>query len=250
MFRRPGGKRHGGKARRGQSMVEFALVMPVFIFFVFGIIQVALIYQTNSSINQAASDAAHVTATQADQQPIGLLSWEIDRPALAAIRAAMISQNLNNVTSIDIYDAQPGGTAITRSVTMSGNLPAPLTSSDSVILDNTYTPSQATAGDTITCTVDGHFQISDPLTTQFPASNFDTCALPWNGLSYDPNTNQNGRSALRCVEDRVYVKIAYQFHPLPFFPALSITLVGQDSAAMEPTGYLVDANYTVGIRSC
>ena len=111
MFRRPGGKRHGSKARRGQSMVEFAICVPVFIFFVFGVIQVALIYQASSSINQAASDAAHMTATQADQAPTGLLSWEVDRPALSAIRAAMVSQNLGNVTSIDIYDAplaEPG----------------------------------------------------------------------------------------------------------------------------------------------
>lgn len=250
MFGRPGRRRYLGRARRGQSMVEFALVVPVFIIFVFGIIQAALIYQAYSSINQAASDAAHVTATQADQSVAGLLSWQTDQAALKAIRAAMVSDNLSNVTSIDIYDAQPTGVVITRAITDSADLSTALATPINVVLDNTYTPSPGTAGDSTNCNVDGQFKTADPLTSSFPTANFHTCALPWNGQSYDPSDNQNGRSAVRCVEDDVYVKIAYKFQPLPFFPAFSITLVGQDSAPMEPTAFLQDANYTVGITSC
>jgi Flp pilus assembly protein TadG len=250
MFGHSGKRRHLGGAQRGQSMVEFALVAPIFIIFVFGVIQAALIYQAYSSVNQAASDAAHVTATQADQSMAGLLSWQIDQPALKAIRAAMVSDSMSNVTSIDIYDAQPTGVVITRPITMSADLSSQLGTAVNVMLDNTYTPSQGTAGTSSTCNVDGQFMIANPLTTSFPSSNFHTCALPWNGQSYDPSDNQNGRSALRCVEDNVYVKIAYKFKPLPFFPAFAITLVGQDSAPMEPTAFLQDANYTVGITSC
>jgi Flp pilus assembly protein TadG len=250
MFGRPGARRHLGRARRGQSMVEFALVVPIFIIFVFGIIQAALIYQAYSSINQAASDAAHVSAMQADQTVVGLLNWQTDKAALVAIRAAMVADDLNNVTSIDIFDAQANGVVITRAITMSNDLSAQLTTAINVPLDNTYTPLQGTAGDSSKCNVDGRFTISNPLTTSFPSANFHACALPWNGASYDPGSNQNGRSAVRCVEDNMYVKIAYKFHPLPFFPAFAITLVGQDSAPMEPTAFLQDANYTVGISSC
>ena len=109
------------RSRPGQGMVEFTLVIPLFVLFVFGIIQVALIYQANAAITQAASDVAHVTATQGDSDASNsqqtYLYWQSDAPALAAAETALSTQNLANVTSIEIYDAANSGAPVTRAIT-------------------------------------------------------------------------------------------------------------------------------------
>ena len=234
----------------GQGMAEFTLVVPVFILFVFGIIQVALIYQTNSAITQAASDAVHVTSAQADSDAsnshVTYAYWQSDLPALAAARAALAGQNLNRVISIDIFASQGNGSLLTQVITgsygISGVNPT-AAQPDSVALDNRYTPLQGTAGYTSTCNVDGYFalakdgSIGSDLPDQFtsPPPSYKVCALPWNGQPYDGTSNLNGRNALRCSENMVGVKIKYAYSPLPFLPQFKITLVGRDSASLEPT---------------
>jgi Flp pilus assembly protein TadG len=51
--------------RRGQSLVEFALVFPVFILLVFGLIDMGRYVYLNSTLSQAAREAARVAAVEA-----------------------------------------------------------------------------------------------------------------------------------------------------------------------------------------
>jgi Flp pilus assembly protein TadG len=53
------------KRSRGQSLVEFALVFPVFIVLVFGLIDMGRYVYMNSTISQAAREAARVGAVEA-----------------------------------------------------------------------------------------------------------------------------------------------------------------------------------------
>jgi hypothetical protein len=59
----PGRKRTGGR-QRGQSMVEFALVVPVFLILVFGIIDFGLGLRAWISITNAAREGARVGAVR------------------------------------------------------------------------------------------------------------------------------------------------------------------------------------------
>ena len=50
---------------RGQSLVEFALVFPIFILLVFGLIDMGRYAYVNSTISQAAREATRVAAVEA-----------------------------------------------------------------------------------------------------------------------------------------------------------------------------------------
>lgn len=50
---------------RGQSLVEFALVFPIFVLLVFGLIDLGRFAYLNSTISQAAREAARVGAVEA-----------------------------------------------------------------------------------------------------------------------------------------------------------------------------------------
>ncbi|MEP7361173.1 MAG: TadE/TadG family type IV pilus assembly protein [Chloroflexota bacterium] len=53
------------KGRRGQSLVEFAIVMPVFLFLLFGFIDVARLVYLNSTLSQAAREGARTGSVAA-----------------------------------------------------------------------------------------------------------------------------------------------------------------------------------------
>lgn len=59
--------RIGGRvrARRGQSLVEFALVAPVFLLMLFGLVDMGRLVHANSALSQAAREGARVAAVQA-----------------------------------------------------------------------------------------------------------------------------------------------------------------------------------------
>ena len=50
---------------RGQSLVEFALVFPIFMLLVFGVVDGARLVYTNSQLGQAAREGARVAAVEA-----------------------------------------------------------------------------------------------------------------------------------------------------------------------------------------
>jgi hypothetical protein len=62
---RASGNRSAGRARRGQSLVEFALVFPIFIMIVFGLIDAGRYVYMNIVLSQAAREGARVAAVEA-----------------------------------------------------------------------------------------------------------------------------------------------------------------------------------------
>lgn len=234
------------RERAGQSAVEFAIAVPVFLLFIFGIMQVALVLRMYIALNQAATDAAHVIAAQSSTLPANLTaSWQADAPALQAIRAALASQNLAGIQSITISSIDSSGNPENVSVTASDDLSSSLSTALSVTLTNTYHYSPANNG---SCQVD-QFTLVNPLNTLNPS--FSACALPWNGEEYDEKTNQNGRDDQRCTEDRVLVKITYTYTSFTFPVRYNLTLVGQDSTILEPRQFLGDsATFQSSIPSC
>jgi Flp pilus assembly protein TadG len=64
---------------RGQSLVEFALVLPVFLLLIFGIIDLGRFVYMNSTISQAAREAARVASVEASW--IGSSRADCNQPA-------------------------------------------------------------------------------------------------------------------------------------------------------------------------
>jgi len=95
--------------RRGQSIVEFTLVLPVMLVLLLGIIDLARVYTTMLSVESAAREAADYGTT------LGAGKWQAPTPADMTVaemerRACVASSNL---TDYDDPDGDPatGGCA-------------------------------------------------------------------------------------------------------------------------------------------
>jgi Flp pilus assembly protein TadG len=235
-WRRRPGFRALNRRQRGQSLVEFALAVPVFLLLIFGIIQAALIYRAYVALGQAATDGANVLAVQASQLPPNTARYQADAAGLAAMRAALSGMNLSAIKSIDIEDLSSADTpVVVANVTASADLVAG-NSASNVTLENTYVP-QAPSGIT-PCSVD-QFYLANPLRPSPPwqsdgPGSTTSCAVPWNGAAYDATQNQNGRNAQRCSEDRLAVKIVYHYFSITFPVRYSLDLVTESTATLEP----------------
>lgn len=54
-----------GHDQDGQTLIEFALVLPVFLLIIFGLLDVGRLVYTNSTLSQAAREGARVAAAEA-----------------------------------------------------------------------------------------------------------------------------------------------------------------------------------------
>jgi Flp pilus assembly protein TadG len=53
------------RRRRGQALVEFALVIPIFLLMLFGIVDIGRLVYLNSTVSQAAREGARVASVEA-----------------------------------------------------------------------------------------------------------------------------------------------------------------------------------------
>ena len=103
------------KSQKGKAAVEFALVLPIFIILVFGIMEFSRLWETVSVLTSAAREGARVAAVTA---PDGT----------AATNAAQNILTAGNITNATITVAGPNATdevIVTVSITytpMTGNI--------------------------------------------------------------------------------------------------------------------------------
>lgn len=75
--------RRSGKRTRGQSLVEFALTLPIFLLVVFGLIDLGRAVYVNNSLAEAARDGARYGSVQArawnDSRRTDVETWILDR---------------------------------------------------------------------------------------------------------------------------------------------------------------------------
>ncbi|MGH2387696.1 MAG: TadE/TadG family type IV pilus assembly protein, partial [Chloroflexota bacterium] len=91
-------------------MVEFAICIPVFLLFVFGIFQAVLIYKTQLALNQAAMDAAQVISAQSSDDVNDSSGALADAGGLAALRAGLASVDLSNLSGMCSDGSSPNST--------------------------------------------------------------------------------------------------------------------------------------------
>ena len=54
-----------GRTRHGQALVEFALVIPIFLLMLFGLIDIGRLVYLNATLSQAAREGARVGSVEA-----------------------------------------------------------------------------------------------------------------------------------------------------------------------------------------
>ncbi len=89
------------QSERGASAVEFAIVLPVLILLIFGIIEFGLYFRESLTIASAAASAARTGATMGTRD-------EADNAILQALEAGLYNQVDSSVLiSVEIYEARP-----------------------------------------------------------------------------------------------------------------------------------------------
>lgn len=90
------------EAERGQSLVEFALVVPMFLLLLFGLIDAGRLVFANNTVSQAAREAvrvAHVQAPFIEAAALGTCTAPVC-PADEATFRANVRSAANNMTSL------------------------------------------------------------------------------------------------------------------------------------------------------
>jgi Flp pilus assembly protein TadG len=95
-----------GRRQRGQALLEFAIVLPVLMLMVTGIIEFALAFNSNLGINRASQDAALVAA-EAGNLPGAdcMILTRIEQDISAPI-------DRGEITGVSIQRTNPSGTTI------------------------------------------------------------------------------------------------------------------------------------------
>jgi len=93
-------RRHARRSRgRGQSLVEFALALPVFCALLFGSIEMGMLYKSHAAYQEAAQEAVRV----------GSAVGASDQDTLDELKIILAAENLKNIQSVTIYDATVSG---------------------------------------------------------------------------------------------------------------------------------------------
>lgn len=107
-----GSRRH----RRGQALVEFAVVLPIFVFLLFGLIDIGRLVYVNNAIAQAAREAARWGSVQGRSASVTsratIQSYALN--SMAAVPDATVTVTCEDVTgttltecsSVDLLDVQ------------------------------------------------------------------------------------------------------------------------------------------------
>jgi TadE-like protein len=115
------GARRGRRLSRGQAIVEFAMVAPLFLLMLFGFIEFALIGASVAAFNFAAKDAARLgsylatTTCDVDNQMVNLIKGRVSGVVVAHLVTIEIFKSdatgAYQGTVEDSYDNTAGGTA-------------------------------------------------------------------------------------------------------------------------------------------
>lgn len=88
--------------RGGQAVTEFALVIPIFLALLFGILEVSLALKTQAAYQQAVQEATRVAAG-------ARTGATADTLALQQLQTILATENLTKITRVTIYNATING---------------------------------------------------------------------------------------------------------------------------------------------
>jgi hypothetical protein len=106
--RDPGRRRHPGSARhRGQSLVEFALILPTILLMLVGLIDFGFLFYANMTLEYATREGARVGSALAAGNGTKLPCLDVDNHVIAAVQRVLESAGIN--VRLDPSDPAKGG---------------------------------------------------------------------------------------------------------------------------------------------
>ncbi len=125
---------HGRRDQRGAAAVEFAIILPILIALVFGIIEFSIAYNRQQGLHAAAREGARVAALpQTDQATIAA-------QVHASLQGVLNSTDIQNVaitvtpSADQPCDSAPPGTHVVVTVSAPDQLAIPLFTNKSITL--------------------------------------------------------------------------------------------------------------------
>src|SRR5256885_13049068 len=104
------GSRNTGALDSGQALIEFAIVLPVFLLLLFGLVEFGFVLNASSTVNYASRVAALLAAE-------GGATTGTDCMVLRAIDRALTSPTTpDRVSRVEIYWSDPNGDQIGSNV--------------------------------------------------------------------------------------------------------------------------------------
>src|SRR5579862_5873532 len=98
---------------RGQALVEFAIVLPVFLLVLFGLIEFGYMLYSQTTVSNAAREAARAAVVDPDACTIPVLANATARGAATGLTSSFISVN---VPAIPSCATAPQGTPVSITV--------------------------------------------------------------------------------------------------------------------------------------
>jgi len=121
---------NGNRDERGAAVVEFAIVLPVLVMLVFGIIQWSIYFNRLQGLQAAAREGARVAALPQSTQS------DIKAKVNAALDGVVSSGTTRTITvspsSTNPCDLQPAGTSVTVAVKVTTDIEIPVWGSRTV----------------------------------------------------------------------------------------------------------------------
>ena len=110
---RPGARGRRGR-ERGQSLVEFTLILPVFLLVLLGMLEYGSAYDHRTAMAYAVREGARVGASLGNG---GSSPGTVDATIVAAVQRGLTNPILiENITSIDIYQADAAGKPVSGKI--------------------------------------------------------------------------------------------------------------------------------------
>ncbi len=194
------------RATRGQSLLEFALALPVFCALLFGSIEMGMLYKSHAAYQEAAQEAVRVGST------VGAS----DQETLDELKLMLASENLNNIQSVTVFDATLGDTVPITPDTYTTYVYSATAPSDSGGVGAFVCKSTQSTGGALPC------------------PSYAVKGSPYS--SWDIATTPSIRDTTVGQLDRIGIQIVYKYQSLTgaFGP---LTLTQTASVQMEPSSY-------------
>jgi Flp pilus assembly protein TadG len=117
------------KSQKGQSLVEFALVLPILIFILFGIIDFSRVFHAYLTIDHAGREAARA-ASIGEDIPTAVDIAVTDASGIGLIASKVRIDRTTSVTDVKVTITYP----ITFFTPIIGNIVGPITLSDTTVM--------------------------------------------------------------------------------------------------------------------
>lgn len=109
-------RRRHERTERGQGLVEFAMLVPLFMLLLLGLLEFGFVFDHTMTVSYATREGARSGAAFAQGNATTIPCADIDKNIVAAVQRVLKAPGslvkLSDIANVTIYDAQANGTPV------------------------------------------------------------------------------------------------------------------------------------------